>query len=78
MYSDDTSAQAETLKYLFLIFSDDTVVPLDKHVLTTEVRSPFPSLPHQLPVTLSHRLTFYPSSISSINLLHPLRFLLDG
>lgn len=27
---------AETLKYLFLIFSDDTVLPLDKYVLNTE------------------------------------------
>jgi hypothetical protein len=28
---------AETLKYLYLIFSPDDVVPLDKYVLNTEV-----------------------------------------
>ena len=27
---------AETLKYLYLIFSPDDVVPLDKYVLNTE------------------------------------------
>ena len=27
---------SETLKYLYLIFSPDTVVPLDKYVFTTE------------------------------------------
>ncbi len=27
---------AETLKYLFLIFSEDEVLPLDKYVLNTE------------------------------------------
>jgi mannosyl-oligosaccharide alpha-1,2-mannosidase len=27
---------AETLKYLYLIFSDDSVIPLDKYVLNTE------------------------------------------
>lgn len=27
---------AETLKYLFLIFSDDDVLPLDKYVFNTE------------------------------------------
>jgi hypothetical protein len=33
---------AETLKYLFLLFSDDDLVPLDKWVLNTEA--------HPLPV----------------------------
>lgn len=30
---------SETLKYLFLLFSDRSVLPLDKWVLNTEVRS---------------------------------------
>jgi len=34
---------AETLKYLFLLFSDDNVVPLDKYVFNTEGH-PFPIL----------------------------------
>jgi mannosyl-oligosaccharide alpha-1,2-mannosidase len=32
---------AETLKYLYLIFSDDSVIPLDKYVFNTEAH-PFP------------------------------------
>jgi len=28
---------AETLKYLYLLFCDDTVVPLDRFVFNTEV-----------------------------------------
>ena len=35
---------AETLKYLFLIFSDDDVYPLDKWVFNTEAH-PFPVMP---------------------------------
>jgi len=31
-----TFFMAETLKYLFLLFSDDTVIPLDKYVFNTE------------------------------------------
>lgn len=34
---------AETLKYLFLLFSDDSVLPLDSWVLNTEAH-PFPVL----------------------------------
>jgi mannosyl-oligosaccharide alpha-1,2-mannosidase len=37
---------AETLKYLFLLFSDDDVLPLDRFVMTTEA--------HPLPVLKSH------------------------
>ncbi|EJD07326.1 seven-hairpin glycosidase [Fomitiporia mediterranea MF3/22] len=32
---------AETLKYLYLLFSDDSILPLDKYVLNTEAH-PFP------------------------------------
>ena len=32
---------AETLKYLYLLFSDETVLPLDRYVLNTEAH-PFP------------------------------------
>jgi hypothetical protein len=32
---------AETLKYLFLLFSDDDILPLDEVVLNTEAH-PFP------------------------------------
>ena len=35
---------AETLKYLFLLFSDDSVLPLDQWVLNTEAH-PFPLIP---------------------------------
>lgn len=35
---------AETMKYLFLLFSDDSVVPLDHWVLNTEAH-PFPMIP---------------------------------
>jgi len=35
---------AETLKYLYLLFSDDTLIPLDKYVLNTEAH-PVPILP---------------------------------
>ena len=34
---------AETLKYLFLLFSDDSVLPLESWVLNTEAH-PFPVL----------------------------------
>lgn len=34
----DELTHAETLKYLFLLFSDESVVPLDRYVLTTEAR----------------------------------------
>ena len=34
---------AETLKYLYLLFSDDSVLPLDKWVFNTEAH-PFPYL----------------------------------
>ena len=37
---------AETLKYLFLLFSDDHVLPLDKWVLNTEAH-PFPIVPRR-------------------------------
>ena len=37
---------AETLKYLFLLFSDDDVLPLDKWVLNTEAH-PFPIVPRR-------------------------------
>ena len=30
---------SETLKYLYLLFSEDTLVPLDKYVFNTEVSS---------------------------------------
>ncbi|EQC30569.1 hypothetical protein SDRG_11627 [Saprolegnia diclina VS20] len=36
---------AETLKYLYLLFSDDAVVPLDTFVFNTEAH-PFPIQPH--------------------------------
>ena len=42
---------AETLKYLFLLFSEDSVLPLDSWVLNTEAH-PFPVLegiPHPSP-----------------------------
>lgn len=32
---------AETLKYLYLLFSDDSLIPLDKYVFNTEAH-PFP------------------------------------
>lgn len=32
---------AETLKYLYLLFSDDSLLPLNKYVLNTEAH-PFP------------------------------------
>jgi len=32
----DDDAQAETLKYLYLIFSAEDVMPLTEHVFTTE------------------------------------------
>ena len=35
---------AETLKYLFLLYSDDSVIPLDQWVLNTEAH-PFPLIP---------------------------------
>lgn len=41
---DDTQQSfflAETLKYLYLLFSDDDVIPLDKYVFNTEAH-PFP------------------------------------
>lgn len=34
--TDCSLTQAESLKYLFLIFSDESVVPLDQYVLSTE------------------------------------------
>jgi len=37
---------AETLKYLFLIFSDDDALPLDQWVFNTEAH-PLPALPSQ-------------------------------
>ena len=39
---------AETLKYLYLIFSDDDLVPLDKWVLNTEA--------HLLPIDTSYSI----------------------
>ena len=36
---------AETLKYLWLLFSDDDVLPLDKWVFNTEAH-PFPLIPN--------------------------------
>jgi mannosyl-oligosaccharide alpha-1,2-mannosidase len=42
---DDTQQSfflAETLKYLFLLFSDDDVIPLDQYVFNTEA--------HPLPI----------------------------
>ena len=46
---------AETLKYLFLLFSDDDVLPLDKWVLNTEAH-PFPIVPRRpLPDALPDR-----------------------
>lgn len=36
---------AETLKYLWLLFSDDSVLPLDKWVFNTEAH-PFPLIPN--------------------------------
>jgi len=35
---------AETLKYLFLLYSDDSVLPLDRWVFNTEAH-PFPLIP---------------------------------
>ena len=37
---------AETLKYLFLLFSDDDIIPLDEWVLNTEA--------HPLPIKGKH------------------------
>lgn len=37
----DMSLQAETLKYFFLLFSEDTILPLDEVVFNTEAH-PFP------------------------------------
>ena len=34
--------QSETLKYLFLLYSDDDVLPLDRYVFNTEVGAIFP------------------------------------
>jgi mannosyl-oligosaccharide alpha-1,2-mannosidase len=39
---------AETLKYLYLIFSDDDLIPLDKWVFNTEA--------HPLPVAGTHKI----------------------
>lgn len=33
---------AETLKYLYLLFSEEELLPLDQYVFNTEVRSCFP------------------------------------
>ena len=32
----DPDGQAETLKYLYLLFSEDTLIPLDQYVFNTE------------------------------------------
>jgi hypothetical protein len=37
----ETFFYAETLKYLYLLFSPDSLIPLDKYVFTTEAH-PFP------------------------------------
>ncbi|KAK4703773.1 hypothetical protein P7C70_g2433, partial [Phenoliferia sp. Uapishka_3] len=41
---------SETLKYLYLLFSEDTLVPLDRFVFNTEVRMNDDSPAHILPV----------------------------
>lgn len=41
-FSDDSYFLAETLKYLYLLFLDDDIVPLEKWVFNTEA--------HPLPV----------------------------
>jgi hypothetical protein len=37
----DGEAQSETLKYLYLLFEEPSVLPLDEWVFNTEVRAPF-------------------------------------
>lgn len=38
----DYTPQSETLKYLYLLFSNSTVLPLDEYVFNTEVRTESP------------------------------------
>ena len=40
----ETFFLGETLKYFYLLFADDSVVPLDKYVFNTEAH-PFPIIP---------------------------------
>ena len=40
---------SETLKYLWLLFSEDDVLPLDEWVLNTQAH-PMPMIPRRLPV----------------------------
>jgi hypothetical protein len=42
----ETFFLGETLKYFYLLFCDDSVVPLDKYVFNTEAH-PFPIIPIQ-------------------------------
>ena len=41
----ETFYLAETLKYLYMLFDDNNLLPLDKYVINTEAH-PLPIYPH--------------------------------